>query len=61
MTRHLLDCFRDDPKQARDGWFFVGLLLAAIMTVIIIFHADYQQATMALSTAADTLTGMVTR
>ena len=53
MTRHLLDCFRDDPKQALGGWFFVGLLLAAILTVIIIFHADCQEATLALSTAAE--------
>lgn len=53
MTRHLLDCFRDDPKQAMDGWFFVGILLAAILTAIIIFHADYDQATLALSTAAE--------
>ena len=59
MISHLLDCFRSDPKQAMDGWFFVGLLLAAILTAIIIFHADCQEATLALSTAAETLTGMV--
>ena len=59
MITHLLDCFRDDPKQALDGWFFIGLLLAAILTVIIIFHVDCEQATLALSVAAEQVAGMV--
>ena len=53
MIAHLLDCFRDDPLKAIGNMVFIGIIFAILLAVVIVTYDANQQATLALSTAAE--------